>query len=73
MGAVPITSRHGGSVVRELTALFDLGPPAREGLIKNDPGWLQEWVAAVIDATSMDLTTHRCVRVLFACGRPSIS
>lgn len=61
MGAIPVTSRFKGSIVAELTEQFDLGPPAREGLIKHDPSWLQAWTVAVITAARSDVSGHRCV------------
>ncbi len=66
MGAIPITSRHPDSVLPELTSRFDLGPPARVGLIKNDGAWLQEWADAVVSAAHADHSElrygHPCVR-----------
>jgi hypothetical protein len=59
MGAIPITSRYNGSIVAELTELYDLGPPARSGKIADDPDWLAEWAHAVVYAVSRDYTEHR--------------
>ncbi|EKX48108.1 hypothetical protein GUITHDRAFT_137051 [Guillardia theta CCMP2712] len=50
MGAIPITSRFLDSALNETAGLFDLGPPAREGLIGKNPEWLQQWIDVVVDA-----------------------
>ena len=50
MGAIPITSRHINSALPETAGIFDLGPPARPGLISDDAEWQSEFVSAVVSA-----------------------
>ena len=63
MGAIPITSRHLDSALPETAGPFDLGPPARPGLIGQSPEWVAQWadaaVAAVADAAAGRLEDHR--------------
>jgi hypothetical protein len=50
MGAIPITSRHLNSALPETAGIYDLGPPARPGLISDDEEWQNEFVYAVVRA-----------------------
>jgi len=65
MGAVPITSRYYDSTLPELTRDFDLAPRALYLDHDTDPGWLREWVDAVVNASirdlSGDLAEHRAL------------
>jgi len=59
LGCIPITSRFLASSLPE-TCKYDLGPAAREGMIRDDPEWLREWRDAVIEASGRtDLSAMR--------------
>jgi hypothetical protein len=65
MGAIPITSRHINSALPETAGIFDLGPPARNGLISDDDEWQAEFIEAVVRAVRApraDMDKHRCVK-----------
>jgi glycosyltransferase involved in cell wall biosynthesis len=60
MGSIPVTSRYKDSALNETAGLWDLGPPAREGLIGKDPEWLAQWIDYVVfAATATNLHEHR--------------
>ena len=66
MGAIPITSRHINSALPETAGIFDLGPPARPGLISDDDDWQSDFVQAVVRAVNAprsEMDRHRCMRV----------
>eukprot|EP00293_Proteomonas_sulcata_P006344 CAMPEP_0184317450 /NCGR_PEP_ID=MMETSP1049-20130417/96757_1 /TAXON_ID=77928 /ORGANISM="Proteomonas sulcata, Strain CCMP704" /LENGTH=209 /DNA_ID=CAMNT_0026636835 /DNA_START=54 /DNA_END=680 /DNA_ORIENTATION=+ len=52
MGAIPITSRYLDSALNETAGKYDLGPPARAGLIGKDPEWTQAWVDSIVHAAN---------------------
>lgn len=49
MGCIPVTSRYRDSGVPETTK-YDLGPASREGMIRDNPEWMSEWVSALVSA-----------------------
>jgi glycosyltransferase involved in cell wall biosynthesis len=64
MGAIPITSRHINSALPETSGIYDLGPPARPGLISDDEEWQNDFVNAVIRAVKAprsEMDSHRRV------------
>jgi glycosyltransferase involved in cell wall biosynthesis len=59
MGCIPVTSRYKDSGVPETTQ-FDLGPAARDGMIRDNPEWMSEWTEALLSAARRsDLDTMR--------------
>ncbi len=67
MGAIPITSRHINSALPETAGLFDLGPPARPGLISDDEAWQHQFVEAVVKAVNSprsEMEEHRCLHAI---------
>ena len=80
MGAIPITSRHINSALPETAGVYDLGPPARPGLISDDDDWQNEFVHAVVRAVNSprsEMDKHRFVQsielallFLFSCCFP---
>lgn len=61
MGCIPITSRYQDSGVPETTQ-FDLGPPGRPGMIRDDATWQREWLAAVLAAAKKPPQAHEAFR-----------
>jgi hypothetical protein len=77
MGAIPITSRHIKSALPETAGKYDLGPPARNGLISDDEDWQAEFIQAVVRAVRaprVEMDKHRCVNWMELLGlRPTFS
>ena len=64
MGAIPITSRHINSALPETAGIYDMGPPARPGLISDDEEWQNDFVNAVVRAVKAprsEMDNHRRV------------
>jgi hypothetical protein len=64
LGAIPITSRYLNSALPETAGIFDMGPPARPGLISEDAEWQSEFVDAVVRAVKAprrEMDRVRCV------------
>jgi hypothetical protein len=62
LGAIPITSRHINSALPETAGIFDLGPPARPGLISDNDEWQNEFINAVtraVNAPRSEMDRHR--------------
>jgi glycosyltransferase involved in cell wall biosynthesis len=76
MGAIPITSRHINSALPETSGIFDLGPPARPGLISDDDDWQSQFVQAVVRAVNAprgEMDSHRCVCLIRSNARLCLS
>jgi glycosyltransferase involved in cell wall biosynthesis/tetratricopeptide (TPR) repeat protein len=62
-GAIPITLQNPNTALPEVCGLYDLGPEGREDYPQDDPTWLDEWTARVIEVatgfSSTNLDTHR--------------
>ena len=59
MGAIPITSRELQSCLVEVCGSWDLGVTPREGHIKDDPEWLNDYADRVIEMAGEDLDDMR--------------